>query len=276
MRRVVTLLLTLLLGAPSLHAQEPIIPVELRRPNSVRLDGSNLTFCVTTGSAIEGFERDVATAIAGSLLLEPVFVEVTSDFPMYEETDLMTTVYQLLNERCEAYVGFNVVPDTYPTWLALTRPYATVPYTFVVVDERYTALADVPKDRPIGTPIVSVAESAYIAYASVTPATERWQRFPYADEELMLRRLLDGTIEGAFFWEPSLSRALEAVGPEGARVRRVATDPVRVPAAMMGVAVLANQDFLLDTLDRSIASLVADGTVAALLERHGIVGEAGP
>jgi polar amino acid transport system substrate-binding protein len=276
MRRLAILLLTLALGASAVHGQEPIIPVELRAPNSIRLDGSNLTFCITTGGPIEDFERAVAEAIAGALLLEPVFVEVSGDFPMYEETDLMTAVYQLLNERCEAFIGFNLVADTYPTWLALSRAYASVPFSFVVVDERYSSLADLPRDRPIGTPIVSAAESAYIAYAAAVPVNQRWQRFPYGTSELMLRRLLDGTIEGAFFWEPSLKAAIDAVGEGADRIRRISSDPVRVPPAQMGFAVLANQDFLLKALDEAIASLGADGTLQAIMDEFGILGQAVP
>lgn len=276
MKSIVRLLLTAILCGQAVSAQEPVIPVELREPNSIRLDGSNITFCITTGGPIEAFERAVGQAVADALLLEPVFIEVSGDFPLYDEIDLMTTVYQLLNEQCEAYIGFNLVSDTYPSWLAFSRAYVSIPYTFVVANDGYRSLADVPRDRPIGTPVVSVAESAYLTYAATAPASDRWRRFPYASEELMLRRVLDGTIEGAFIWEPSLVRALDALGEEGASLRRVATDPVRVPPANVGFAVLANQTFLQNTLDEAIASLGADGTIAALLEEHGLVGQAVP
>lgn len=274
--KLMAILLTAALSGGIALAQEPVIPVELRSPNSIRLDGTNLTFCITTGGPIEDFERAVAGAVAQSLLLEPVFVDVSGNFPLYEETDLLTTVYQLLNEQCEAFIGFNLLSGIYPTWLALSRPYISVPYVFAVADSAYDSLADVPQDRPIGTPMMSVAESAYVTYALTLPVNQRWQRFPYADDVLMLQRVIDGTIAGAFFWVPSLSESIAALGDQAGEVRSVPTEPVRVPPSLVGFAVLANQSFLLNALDQAIVALGEDGTLEALMAEYGIPGQAAP
>jgi polar amino acid transport system substrate-binding protein len=85
-----------------------------------------------------------------------------------------------------------------------------------------------------------------------------------ADDEAALRAVLRGTTGAALVWAPALW-ALQAREQEFAKLRVVAPAPLPVSTADVGAALLSNEPFMRNGVDRAIASLTADGTLEALL-----------
>lgn len=257
----------------SAQDQIPFVP-EDRLERSRRLQEDRIVFCLVTGAPTSAFDRAVAEALAESLLLEAEFYEIPPDFPVYESVDFLYTLYLLLSNNCNAFIGMNLAPEAYPSWLTFTRTYARIPFVFAVTDESYAALRDVPRDLPLGVSMMSRADMGLIRYLQTLPAGNRWQRYPYADPSLMLTRLLDGTIAGAFFWAPDLSSLLEG-NEEAGRVHTIPTDPLPDTRAQLGIAMLSQDTYLRTTLDQAIVATIEDGTVQTLLESHGLSGTPG-
>lgn len=273
MRYLLPLLFLLSIFTGYAQDQTPFVPEE-RLERSRRLQEDRIVFCVVSGASTSDFDRAVAEALAETLLLEAEFHEIPPDFPVYESVDFLYTLYLLLMNDCNAFVGVNLAPEAYPSWLTLSRAYAEIPFVLAVTDETYTSLGDVPRERPLGVAMMSRADMGLIRYLQTLPQGNRWQRYPYADPELMLTRLLDGSIGGAFFWAPDLASLLEAnSGAE--RVRTVPTDPLPATDAQLGIAMLAQDTYLRTTLDQAIVALIEDGTLQELLETHGLEGTPG-
>lgn len=273
MRYILTLLFCLSIVTGYAQNQTPFVP-EDRLERSRRLQDDRIVFCVVAGEPTSDFDRDVAEALAESLLLEAEFHEIPPDFPVYEAQDFLYALYLLLMNSCNAFVGMNLAPEAYPSWLTFTRAYASIPFVLAVTDETYSTLGDVPPERPLGVAMMSRADMGLIRYLQTLSENDRWRRFPYADPELMLTRLLDGTIAGAFFWAPDLANLLRE-NPEAERVRTVPTDPLPDAEAGLGVAMLAQDTYLRTTLDQAIVAVIEDGTMQELLETHDLTGRAG-
>ena len=271
-RGVVLLLALLLLGQSA--AQAPLVP-EDRLDRRFELAGDTIRFCLGTRNPLTEFDRAIATEIAHSLLLEAEFIEIPPNFPLYEEHDFLEALFILLINDCDAFLGFNLTADGYPDWLTFSRPYASFPFQLAVVEEEYESLADIPRDRPLGAPMLSQVEGMLIGYLQSLPAQERWRRFPYADQELLLERLMDGTLGGAFFWAPELDLLLANNEEAQAQVRTVATAPLPSTSAVVGIALLRDDTFLRSSLDEAIATLIEDGVITELLEEYELTGRAG-
>ena len=86
-------------------------------------------------------------------------------------------------------------------------------------------------------------------------------------DEAALRAVLRGTAGAALVWAPSLW-GLQASAPEIGKLRVIAPAPLPVSTVDIGAALLANETFLRSNVDQAIASLVADGTIQAILTSH--------
>jgi polar amino acid transport system substrate-binding protein len=84
-------------------------------------------------------------------------------------------------------------------------------------------------------------------------------------DEAALRSVLRGTAGAALIWAPALW-ALQAREQEFAKLRLIASTPLPVSTADVGAALLSNEPFVRNAVDRAIASLTADGTMEALLK----------
>jgi polar amino acid transport system substrate-binding protein len=86
-------------------------------------------------------------------------------------------------------------------------------------------------------------------------------------DEAALRAVLRGTAGAALVWSPSLW-ALQSSDPELGKLKAIAPAPLPVSTVDIGAALLSNEAFLRSAVDRAIASLVADGTIQAILNNH--------
>jgi polar amino acid transport system substrate-binding protein len=266
---VLALALTALLPTPrpAFAQQEPEfgdIPFAYGQWNlGRRLDQSQLRYCIDHRDPDWQVADDIAKAIAGALLLEPVPYEVKSDIVVED----ITRVYALLLEDCDIHMGFKLIPDGYPDWLTISRGYYDAQYVFVTADPNLRSLADLPTSRPVGATIGTTAHIQMVAYVAAQPANKRWQIFPYGANELALDAVLKGEVGAALVWAPSLWGKQQS-DPAYAKLRIIDSKPLQPTRLSVGAVMLSDQTFLRTAVDQAIAALTADGTLQSILNKY--------
>src|SRR5215510_278483 len=239
-------------------AQTPFVPDDWKFGK--RQEPNTLHYCVDARDPDFPVARKVGAAIASALLLAPK-EHVIGEGQVTEDIE---NLYRVFLETCDLYLGFKLIPDAYPDWLTVSRPYYRVSYVVAATDPGWKSLADMPRSQAIGATIGTSADLRLIQYLQALLARERWSRFPMADDEAALRVVLRGTAGAALVWAPALW-ALQAREQDFAKLRVIAPAPLPVSTADVGAALLSNESFLRSSVDRAIASLTADGTIEALL-----------
>lgn len=262
-----------LMTATAVQAQTAGVPPE-ELNNTRRQAGDSINVCFDRTSLGRPFDEDVARAIADALFLEINVVEGFGGFPLNGD-GFMDELTLAMNNTCDVFMGVTVSANSpFSEAFALTRPYATIPFVVAVNDPDWQSLADIPKDRPLGTAMASMGEMNYIMWAQQQPEGESWLRYPYPDPNKMATRVLDGTIAGMILWQPTLAR-LRAERTDAEALRTIDASPVPGSTVSVGALVSSRNGFLRSQMDEAIDALVADGTIQALLEQHGYEGVAG-
>jgi polar amino acid transport system substrate-binding protein len=205
--------------------------------------------------------RKIGAAIATALLLQPR-EHVIGENVAGESLD---NLYQVFLGTCDLYLGFKLIPDAYPEWMKLTRPYYRASYVFAAIDAGWRALADMPKSRAIGATMGTGADLRLIQYLQALTPAERWSRFPMSSDEAALKALMSGTVGIALVWGPTLW-ALQRSDAGYAKLRLLLPSPLPAASADVGAAVLANESFLRNSVDQAIAALTSDGTIQSILD----------
>jgi polar amino acid transport system substrate-binding protein len=237
----------------------PYIPDEWKFGR--RQSGSTLQYCLDTRDPDLPVARRIGQAIAAALLLEPKPHEI-GQIAAGEDLD---NLYRVFLETCDVFFGFKLIPDAYPSWLAVTRPYYRTSYVVVTANAKWQALADMPHTQAIGATIGTSADIRLIQYLQSLPADGQWSRFPMGSDELALRALARGTVGAALVWGPSFW-ALRPADPAFAALRIIASRPLPDSAVDVGATLLSRETFLRSNLDQAIASLTADDTIQAILD----------
>lgn len=226
-----------------------------------RLDESQLRYCVDKRDADWEVAGAIADAIAAGLLLEPERYVVETEIAIED----ITKIYARMIEHCDVYMGFKLIPQGYASWITLTRAYYDAQYVFVAADPALRTLADLPPGRPIGATIGTTAHIRLASYLKALPVEKRWPAYPMGSNELALESLLNGSVDVALVWAPSLWGKQRA-DPAYAKLHII--DPRPLPPTMLGVGavVLSDQKFLRNAIDEAIMALSADGTLAGILE----------
>lgn len=226
-----------------------------------RLDESQLRYCVDKRDPDWEVAAAIADAIAAGLLLEPVRYVVENEIVLED----ITKLYPIMLEHCDVHMGFKLIPQGYASWITLTRAYYDAQYVFVSADPALTKLADLPPGRTIGATIGTTAHIRLVSYLKAMPTEKRWPAFPMGNNELALESLLNGSVDVALVWGPSLW-GKQHTDPAYAELHII--DPNPLPPTMLGVGavVLADQKFLRSAIDEAIAALTADGTLGGILE----------
>ncbi|KKB12522.1 hypothetical protein VE25_06185 [Devosia geojensis] len=273
MRQFLSAFLLVIAGMLPAQAQTSSIPPE-EFDSTSRLAGDSINVCFDRTSLGRTFDEDVARAIGDALFLRVEVIEGFGGFPLNGDA-LLDEVTLAMNNTCDVFMGVSVSPNSpVSDAFSITRPYATVPFVLVVADPDWQSLNDIPKSRKLGTAIASMGEMAYITWAQQQPENQRWVRLPYADFDLMTTRVLDGSIAGMILWQPALARIL-ATRPDAQALHVIDTAPVPPSETRVGALVSSRNSFLRSQIDEAIDALVADGTIAGLLEKHGYTGRAG-
>jgi polar amino acid transport system substrate-binding protein len=250
---------TLLAPAMAVAQDTPFVPDEWKFGR--RQAGSTLQYCLDVRDPDLPVARRVGKAIADALLLEPKPHELGAN-SVGEDID---NLYRVFLETCEVYLGFKLIPDAYPSWLTVTRPYYRTSYVLVTADPKWSSLADVPRSQAIGATIGTSADIRLIQYLAALPPNDRWSRFPMGSDELALAALDHGTVAVALVWGPSFW-ALRQRDPSLAKLRAISTKPLPEGAVDVGATLLAKETFLRANIDQAIASLTADGSIQAILD----------
>jgi polar amino acid transport system substrate-binding protein len=252
-------LLACLLWASAALAETPFVPDEWKYGR--RQESSTLRYCVDARDPDLPVARQIGAAIASALLLQGK-EHVIGENVVGESID---SLYRLFLETCDVHLGFKLIPDAYPDWIKVTRPYYRGSYVLATANTGWRSLADVPRSQAIGSTMGTSGDLRLIQYLLALGPAERWPRFPLSSDEATLKALTSGTVGVALVWGPALW-ALQRSDPSLANVRVIAPSPLAASVADVGAAVLANESFLRSNVDQAIASLIADGTIQRILD----------
>jgi polar amino acid transport system substrate-binding protein len=240
------------------------VPQELLNQGTP-LQGDQITFCLDRTSPGAALDQKVGQAIADALLVKAAFVDAPSGFPI-DATGYLAELRILMSNQCDVLLGIALQPDfPYPDWATPTRPYAEIPFVLAVADPNFKSLADIPRDRPLGTALGGLGEYNFIVYNEQQPEAQRWRRFPYADPVLMIKRVKDGTIAGALLYQPALIKATNG-DPAAQGIRTIPSDPVPQATDRVAALVSSRDSYLRSQIDEAIGSLITDGTMQKLLD----------
>jgi polar amino acid transport system substrate-binding protein len=255
-----TALLAWCLAQSAALAQTPFVPDESKYGK--RQDGAALNYCVDERDPDLPVASEIGRAVAQALLLQPKEHAIGQN-TVGEDID---NLYRVFLETCDVFLGFKLISDAYPQWLAITRPYYRTSYVLVTTDPGWKSLADMPRSQAIGATIGTSADLRLIQYLQALPADQRWSRFPMGSDELALNALVRGTVSVALVWGPSFW-ALQKSDPALAGLRLISLKPLPDSPVGVGAVLLANETFLRSSVDNAIASLTADGTIESILNR---------
>jgi len=233
---------------------------------------ATLRYCIDKRDPDWPVAEKIASAVAAALLLrgnEYMVAQDPKDADM--SGDDLDDTYRTLIEHCDAFFGFKLVPDAYPAWITITRPYYSSTYVYVAADPAWKSLADMPTGRAIGATVGTIADLRLSQYLLAVGAGKRWDKFPMSSDEAALRAVVDGTTGAALVWAPALW-ALRKSDPEFAKLPEMAPAPLPVSTADIGAILLNRQTFLRTSLDQAIASLTSDGTIAGILKEQNFPG----
>jgi len=248
-------------------AQTPFVQDEWKYGR--RQDGPSLHYCVDERDPDLPVARKIGAAIAGALLLEPKEHTVGEDWSG-EDID---QVYQVLLETCDVFLGFKLIADAYPEWLAITRGYYRASYVFVTANADWKSLADVPHSQPIGGTIGTSADIRLMQYIAALRPAERWTHYPIASDEAALGDVSRGKLAAALVWAPSFW-ALKKSNPDLAALHPISPRPLPQSSAEVGAVLLARETFLRANIDQAIVALTQDGTMDGILQGFGFPGAA--
>ena len=236
-----------------------------------RMDESQLRYCVDRRDPDWEVAAAIADAMALGLLLDPQRHIVESDIIF----DDITKVYAVMLEHCDIHMGFKLIPQGYPDWVTVTRPYYDAEYAFVAAGRDIRALADLEPARPIAATMGTSAHLRLVSYLSALPSEDRWLTYPMGTSDLALQSLLEGKVDVALVWAPNLW-AKQREDPAYADLRVI--DPAPLPPIALGVGaiLLSNETFLRTAVDEAIAALRADGTIDEILGEYGFPARAAP
>ena len=254
---------------PDFYDDQPYAPSqwEIGRP----LNQSELRYCIDPRDPSSEVDGAIADAIANILLLEPKRYVVPSEYTIED----FTKVYAILLQNCDVYMGFKLIPDGYPDWVTLTRPYDQVGYEFVTNKPDLKALADLPPGRPVAGTIGTTATIRLSTYVASISVEKRWPVFPYTEDVNALNSVATGEADVAVVWGPSFWNTQQH-DPAYAAFHVIDSTPL--PATTLGVgAILLKQNaFLRSAIDQAITALSSDGTIKGILDKYKYPGTVQP
>ena len=260
-------------AATSSRAQSYGVPAELL-DNTRRMDGDRLHVCLDQTGKTNDFDRAVAQAIADALFLKAEFHEGFGGYPT-SGAGFLDELQIAMTNTCDIMPGMTVQENSpFPEWAVLSRPYVSLPYMLAVADD-YRTLLDIPRDRKLGTALSSMGERVFITWNQQQPEDQRFVRLPYADMKLMAKRVADGSIAGMIVWQPVLAALRKSGNPDATALHTVPLSPVPEMVTRVGILMKSRDTYLRTQVDQAIDALVADGTIAGLMEDFGYEGVAG-
>jgi polar amino acid transport system substrate-binding protein len=275
MRRLaLCIMATLCLSTVMTRAETPFVVDEWRFGEHET--SSALRYCIDKRDPDWPIARKVAADVAGALLLRGQEYLIGNDPRTADMSgEDLDDIYRVLIQHCDVFFGFKLVPDAYPEWITITRPYYRSSYIYVAADPAWRALADMPTSRAIGATVGTAADLRLSQYLLAVATGKRWDKYPMASDEAALRAVIEGTTGAALVWAPALW-ALKKTDARIAKLPEIKPSPLPQSTADVGAILLRRQAFVRASIDRAIASLTADGTIARILTEEEFPGEAVP
>jgi polar amino acid transport system substrate-binding protein len=149
-----------------------------------------------------------------------------------------------------------------------------VPFVLVTTDKNYKNLGDIEPGKTVGVMIGSLGQGVVLTYNEQVGEAKRLKYLPYADPKLMLKRLLDGHLVAMVIWQPQLNMITDNE-PKADGLLTIPLDPLPAINVSVGDLVSSRDSYLRTQLDNAIGSLIADGTIAKLMQEHGYSGTPG-
>ncbi|MCW5719527.1 MAG: transporter substrate-binding domain-containing protein [Devosia sp.] len=257
------------LGMAAAQAQPnvDVVPRDLYT-DTLRQDGNSISFCYNPDGMMAPFERALAEAIGSVLLVEPQLVAMANPRiptnPLdYRLPYLEDALFILLAEKCDVIMGY-VLASSVPDWLLLTRPYLSTGNLLITRQAGVTTLGELPLHQRIGTRSMSVSDNRLQSYLATLPQDQRWKRSTLYHNQRILEQLDSGEIGAAVIWEPALYFATDG-DPEAAGYHLLPL-PFVDRRTDIGLATRSNNTYLNSTLGDAIAELIADGTLADMID----------
>ena len=226
-----------------------------------RFDESQLRYCIDRRDPDWEISREIATAIASALLLEPIEY-ITESETVSED---ITKIYAIMIAHCDLFMGFKLIPDAYQSWLTITRPYYTSEYLYVSNNTQIKKLNDLPRNEAIGAKMGTLAFIRLMSLTLAIPQDKRWPIFPIGTNILALQMLRDNRVGAALVWGPAFW-SHQRVDPSFSDLKIIDPDPLPQSKIGVGGLLLANQTFLRTAIDEAIEALIADGTIGNIIE----------
>lgn len=234
-------------------------------------DEGQLRYCVDERDPDWEVANAIAEAIAAGLLVQPMRHVVESG--MVRED--ITKIYQVLLEHCDVHMGFKLIAGGLPEWVIVTRAYYEAEYVFVTADPGIASMDDLMAGGRIGATMGTSAHLQLLSHVTAMAPQDRWQIFPMGTNELAIQSLRDGTVDVALVWGPTFWARANA-DPALADLRIIDSNPLPAIKLGVGALLLSDNTYLRATIDEAIAALIADGTIASILERHDFAATAAP
>lgn len=255
-------------------AQLPNLPAEYLE-QSRQLQGDRIRLCVLQDMPLTELNEETALLLGHALLLDVVVYEVSVPHlvqPLGYRSPLSDEqLFFLLNNECDAFMGYLYGVGTYPEWLVTTVPYLRTGFVLVSMDSTLSRLSDVPYGSRVGTQLGSAPNSRFLSLVRSLPEGQTWRRIPYPDNEILLERVSDGSLDAALVWEPAVAAY------EDPRLQ-VAHDLTPLPAvsADFVITMVSGNSYLQSLLDSAISAVSADGSLQQLIDAAGVPAQALP
>lgn len=246
-------------------AQPPEIPPQWLQHRTPSTDTQTVSFCVDPRTPGVAVDQAIAEAINAALLLEPRIHVVDRHVVVEDDWERL---YIDLVDHCAAYLGFPLYANAYPGWLTFTRPYYEARFVLVTARSDWTTLRDIPPGATVGTVQGTQGDIRFLTLNNAKAAGERWRRAPVGRPELAFEALLGGVVEALLVWEPWWWH-LSDTRPELSDLHVVAAPEISEPWIGVGGTLLADRTFIRSSIDGAIGSLIADGTIDAVLSSLG-------
>ena len=273
MRRILSLfgaVLGMATCATTASAQD-VVPRDMYQERIVQ--DNKITFCYNGFSMMSEFEQDLARAIGDVLLAETeLFTYQEGDFQTlptlydYRIPIVPDQVFVLLAQNCSAMMGYVISPVA-PEWMKLTRPYLSSNAVLFSDDPQIKSPSDLTGDVRIGARVSSPGDAQLISY---TGGNKAWKRIPYANNGLLIDRVLDGTNDLGMMWEHGFTFANHELG---GKLHKLDSLPFNARSVELAIATRSQDGYLNDMLSEAIAALQADGTIDALFAKHNMLPE---
>lgn len=229
--------------------------------------GNRIRFCHYEDAETQALDRAIGAAIADRLLLESTFSTLRSGFGIggeFADEDLFIA----MTNSCDVLIGVGLAAGAFTPDYTVTRPYVGYDYPLIAHDPAIARLDDVPTDGWLGAQINSYGDFLLRQYLAARPAAETWRRLVYGDANLMLDRLVDGTLGAAIIFGPTLLR-LTGERADGEAFHILEDVPALRAEVNIGGALFARNTFLRTQIDAAITDMVEDGTIADLIVETG-------